>query len=104
MCGSRRVLSQRRPRLLSLNRHQGETPNSFSMSAIIGCVKTYRLLRARCERPRRRAPEQHHELATPIKKTRSHGTIAKRVGLAKRPKPAKGYRFHPPGSAAKAGA
>ena len=30
------------------------------------------------------------ELATPIKKTRSHGTIAKRVGLAKRPRSAKG--------------
>jgi hypothetical protein len=66
MCGSRRVLSQRRPRLLSLNRHQGETPNSFSMSAIIGCVKTYRLLRARRERRSgRRAAEQRDEIAPP---------------------------------------
>ena len=49
---------------------------------------------ARCERPRGcRAAEQRDELATPIKKTRSHGTIAKRVGLAKRLKPAKGLPF-----------
>jgi len=41
------------------------------------------------------------ELATPIKKTRSHGTIAKRVGLAKRPRSAKGLPFYAPGSAAK---
>jgi hypothetical protein len=53
-----------------------------------------RLLRARRERPRcRRAAEQRDELAASIKKTRSHGTIAKRVGLAKRPKPAKGLPF-----------
>src|SRR5262249_46249192 len=52
-----------------------------------------RLLRARRERPRRRrAAEQRNELAAPIKKTRSHGTIAKRVGLAKRPRSAKGKR------------
>ena len=51
------------------------------------------LLRPRCERPRRHAAEQRDELAPSIKKTRSHGTIAKRVGLAKRPKPAKGLPF-----------
>jgi hypothetical protein len=35
-----------------------------------------------------------------IKKMSSHGTIAKRGGLAKRPRSAEGlYRFHPPGSA-----
>src|SRR5215471_3231326 len=52
-----------------------------------------RLLRARCERRRSRsAAEQRDELAAPIKKTRSHGTIAKRVGLAKRPRSAKGKR------------
>src|SRR5262245_20873985 len=37
--------------------------------------------------------EQRDELATPIKKTRSHGTIAKRVGLTKRSKPAKHLPF-----------
>src|SRR5690349_10956827 len=53
-----------------------------------------RLLRARRERPRGcRAAEKRDELAPPIKKTRSRGTIAKRVGLAKRPKPAKGLPF-----------
>jgi hypothetical protein len=31
--------------------------------------------------------------ASPIKKTRSHGTIAKRAGLAKRPRSAKGLPF-----------
>jgi hypothetical protein len=50
-------------------------------------------LRARRERPCRRATDERDELASPIKKTRSHGTIAKRVGLAKRPKPAKGLPF-----------
>ena len=39
------------------------------------------------------AAEQRDELAPPIKKTRSHGTIAKRVGLAKRPKLANGLPF-----------
>src|SRR5262249_46868436 len=52
-----------------------------------------RLLRARRDRPHCRAAEHCNELAAPIKKTRSHGTIAKRVGLAKRPKPAKGLPF-----------
>src|SRR5262245_19798026 len=36
---------------------------------------------------------QHADAPFPIKKTRSHGTIAKRVGLAKRLKPAKGLPF-----------
>src|SRR2546430_10336069 len=36
------------------------------------------------ERPRRHAAEQRDELASFIKKTRSHGTIPKRVGSAKR--------------------
>ena len=40
-----------------------------------------------------RAAEQRNEFATFIKKTRSHGTIAKRVGLAKRPRSAKGLPF-----------
>jgi hypothetical protein len=53
-----------------------------------------RLLRARRERPRdSRAAEQRDESAAPIKKTRSHGTIAKRVGLAKRPRSAKRLPF-----------
>ena len=52
-----------------------------------------RLLRARRERPRHRcAAEQRDKLTASIKKTRSHGTIAKRVGLAKRPRSAKGKR------------
>src|SRR5262245_27499658 len=52
------------------------------------------LLRACRERPRRcGAADERDELAPPIKKTRSHGTIAKRVGLAKRPKPAKSLPF-----------
>jgi hypothetical protein len=36
---------------------------------------------------------QCDEIAPFIKKTRSHGTIAKRVGLAKRPRSAKGLPF-----------
>ena len=51
------------------------------------------LLRPRRRRPSCRAAEQRDELAPSIKKTRSHRTIAKRVGLAKRPKPAKGLPF-----------
>src|SRR6516225_1881009 len=50
------------------------------------------LRRARRERPRDRAAEQRDKLTASIKKTRSHGTIAKRVGLAKRPRSAKGER------------
>jgi hypothetical protein len=58
-----------------------------------GCLNLRKRLRALRERPRsRRAAEQRDELAPPIKKTRSHGTIAKRVGLAKRPRSAKGKR------------
>jgi len=53
-----------------------------------------RLLRARRERPRHRcAAEQRDKLTASIKKTRSHGTIAKRVGLAKRLRSAKGLPF-----------
>jgi len=48
--------------------------------------------------------EQRDEVAAPIKKTRSHGTIAKRIDLAKSRDRPRAYRFHPPGSAAKAGA
>src|SRR5262249_21742022 len=52
------------------------------------------LLPARRERPRcRRAADERDELAAPIKKTRSHGTIAKRVGLAKSPRSAKSLPF-----------
>src|SRR5262245_15659012 len=51
------------------------------------------LLRVRRQRPRRRAAEQRDQLAPSIKKTRSHGTIAKRAGLAKRPRSAKGLPF-----------
>jgi hypothetical protein len=52
------------------------------------------LLRTRRYRPSRgRAAEERDEFAASIKKTRSHGTIAKRVGLAKRPKSAKGLPF-----------
>ena len=62
-------------------------------SAVTPPTRPFALLRARRERPRRRrAAEQRNELAAPIKKTRSHGTIAKRVGLAKRPRSAKGKR------------
>jgi hypothetical protein len=44
-----------------------------------------RLLRARRKRPRSRsAADERDELAPPIKKTRSHRTIAKRVGLAQK--------------------
>ena len=39
------------------------------------------------------AADRRDELAALIKKTRSHGTIAKGAGLAKRPKPAKGLPF-----------
>src|SRR5262249_19686972 len=61
-------------------------------SGIDECDDRHRgLLRARRERPRGcRAAEQCDEVAALIKKTRSHGTIAKRVGLAKRPRSAKG--------------
>src|SRR6516164_10031693 len=41
----------------------------------------------------RRAAEQRDKLTASIKKTRSHGTIAKRVGWAKRPRSAKGLPF-----------
>jgi hypothetical protein len=40
----------------------------------------------------RRTAEQRDKLTASIQKTRSHGTIAKRVGLAKRPRSAKGKR------------
>src|SRR5262245_4193288 len=40
-----------------------------------------------------RAAEQRYELAPPIKKTRSHGTIATRVDLAKRRRLGKGLPF-----------
>src|SRR5262249_50266888 len=56
-------------------------------------LRSVLLLRARRLRPRRRAAEQRDELAPSIKKTRSHGTIAKRAGLAKRPRSAKGLPF-----------
>src|SRR5262249_13879855 len=56
-------------------------------------LRSVLLLRARRQRPRRRAAEQRDELAPSIKKTRSHGTIAKRAGLAKRPRSAKGLPF-----------
>src|SRR5262249_47172197 len=52
-----------------------------------------RLLRPRRERPRRGAADQRDEIAASIKKTRSHGTIAKRAGLAKRARSAKGLPF-----------
>src|SRR5262249_42497432 len=53
-----------------------------------------RLLPARHKRPRaRRATKQRDELAASIKKTRSHGTIAKRVDLAKRRRLGKGLPF-----------
>src|SRR5262249_2042986 len=52
------------------------------------------LLRMRRERPRDRcAAEQRDELAPFIKKTRSHGTTAKRVGSAKRLRSAKDLPF-----------
>src|SRR5262249_3924882 len=51
------------------------------------------LLRARRKRPRDCAAEQRDELAAPIKKTRSHRTIAKGAGLAKRPRSTKGLPF-----------
>src|SRR5262249_46324203 len=52
------------------------------------------LLRARRERPRRRrAAEKCDELAAIIKKTRSHGTTAKRVGSAKRLRSTKDLPF-----------
>jgi hypothetical protein len=48
----------------------------------------------RGERARsRRAAEQRDELASFIKKMSSRGTIAKRGGLAKRPRSAKGLPF-----------
>jgi hypothetical protein len=51
-------------------------------------------LRARRERPRGSASaKQTDELAAFIKKTRSHGTIAKGAGLAKRPRSAKDLPF-----------
>src|SRR5262249_3093120 len=50
-------------------------------------------LRPRRERPRCCAAEQRYECAAVIKKTRSHETIAKCVGLAKRPRSAKGLPF-----------
>src|SRR5262249_9340488 len=53
-----------------------------------------RLLRARRERPYgRRTAEQRYEVAPFIKKTRSHGTTAKRVGSAKRLRSAKDLPF-----------
>src|SRR5262249_11086689 len=53
-----------------------------------------RLLRARREWPcHSRAAEQSDELAPFIKKTRSHGTTAKRVGSAKRLRSAKDLPF-----------
>src|SRR5262245_36587347 len=53
-----------------------------------------RLLRSRRERPRGcRAAKQREELAASIKKTRCHGTIAKRVGLSKRLRSAKDLLF-----------
>ncbi len=39
------------------------------------------------------AADRRDELAPLIKKTRSHGTIAKGAGLAKRPRSAKGLPF-----------
>src|SRR5262249_29121448 len=52
------------------------------------------LLRPRRERPGGcRAADERYKLAPPIKKTRSHGTIAKRIGSAKRPRLAKGLPF-----------
>src|SRR5262249_32189025 len=52
------------------------------------------LLRASRQRPRgRRAAEQRDEIAPFIKKTRSHGTTAKRVGSAKRLRSAKDLPF-----------
>src|SRR5262249_44351217 len=52
------------------------------------------LLRARRERPRgRRAVDERDERAPLIKKTRSHETIAKCVGLAKRPRSVKNLPF-----------
>src|SRR5262249_58695393 len=53
-----------------------------------------RLLRARREWPcHSRAAEQGNEIAPFIKKTRSHGTTAKRVGSAKRLRSAKDLPF-----------
>src|SRR5262249_34544287 len=45
------------------------------------------------QRPRSRAAKQADELAPSIKKTRSHGTTAKRVGSAKRLRSAKDLPF-----------
>src|SRR5262249_23255746 len=54
----------------------------------------HRLLRARRARPRPRpAAARGDELATVLKKTRSHGTTAKRVGSAKRLRSAKDLPF-----------
>jgi hypothetical protein len=50
-------------------------------------------MRARDKRPPRRAAEQRDEVAPLIKKTRSHGTTAKRVGSAKRLRSAKDLPF-----------
>src|SRR5262249_36394324 len=51
-------------------------------------------LRARGDRPSgSRTADKRDEFAASIKKTRSHGTIAKRVDLGKRPKSAKALPF-----------
>jgi hypothetical protein len=52
-----------------------------------------RTLRTCGERPSSRADNQSNELAAFIKKTRSHGTIAKRVGSAKRLRSARDLPF-----------
>jgi hypothetical protein len=69
-------------------------------------LSTFPGLRQRVANPRQRIPvdqtarhagrcaaDERDELAPSIKKTRSHGTIAKRVGLAERPRLAKGLPF-----------
>src|SRR5262249_25576558 len=66
----------------------------------INCVSVHRVSKAKCDpycryqRERRFTPELSLQMVPPsIKKTRSHGTIVERIGLAKRPKPAKGLPF-----------
>src|SRR5262245_45839646 len=54
-----------------------------------------RLLRARRQRPRRRAAEQRDKLTASIKKTRSHGTIAIWPKGRDRPREAINGRYAP---------
>jgi hypothetical protein len=68
-------------------------------------VPPFAALRPRSKRPRGRAAESQDELAPSIKKMSSHWTTAKSMSSTKKPKWARRLPlFHPPGSAAKAGA